>query len=349
MLCPGNEKLLIPGLNRLGVLNNKGDESICYSWTIHRVLKDIACSTDYRPTEHGYSLNLDFKKWAKRKGMPTARVDQLKLAAAMLTVWPELDITLSARQKRSANIKFFEETLLEFKQECDDYTTNKQSLLAVVQQQKDKPQQDFFKGIKDITTGWKYNSGLEFRHINYVDPIVCEADRMQKDPNSSVPLRQLTALFDAMNNAMTNPSSESATRCLNAAQDITKYSRAKMLGGLVLGFVGAIIVAASLMFALGSFGLFCPISVAGVYGGFYLMNSAVAIVGACAGYSCLKSGVSFFNKGRSAKDLMNKVEQFSGTITSLEVPDDVASANSSEEDESHFDPYWDDGIKWSGT
>lgn len=58
MLCPGNERALIPGLNRLGVLKYNGHESTCYPWTIHTVLKDIASGS-----HEGYSLEESFSAW----------------------------------------------------------------------------------------------------------------------------------------------------------------------------------------------------------------------------------------------------------------------------------------------
>lgn len=246
----------------------------------------------------------------KLRNMPKDRVNKLKLAAAMLTIWPELDITARAAEKMPENTLFVNATLLALKREDDDYAK-----------------------IKNLLQTNHHASA-------YIACIVGEADKIKIDPNSIVSLRQLTILFDAMNDAMVKPSSDSASRCLNAAQEITQCSRAKMLGGFALGFIGIVVILASLLFAVGSSGLFCPVSIAGVYSGFYLMNSAVAIIGTCAGLSCLKFGVSFFNQGRSAQDLMTKVEQFSKTITPIEVSDHVSSASSStEHSEPHFDSW----------
>jgi hypothetical protein len=101
-----------------------------------------------------------------------------------------------------------------------------------------------------------------------------------------------------------------ATSCIEVTKNMLKFSRMKIVGGLLLGLIGAVVLVASVTCALGSFGLLCPISMVGVYLGFHLINGLLGMVG--FGMACLSAqfGFSFFKQGRSDRRLVNKIGQF---------------------------------------
>ena len=308
ILCPGNEKMLTPGLNRLDVLLQHNRKITCYSWTIKLALADLK---ENKKISVGYSIKPYFSEWAKSMGLREKEpVDTLRIAAAMLTVWPELDDTLNVTDSSSAHVVFFKEMMTAFYKERNDYETITTKLSELIKTRYGNIYENYRKDLAKETDRVKQDNlsddamKMQQRKVN-IETIIGEVDQM-----TNVSLKQRTLLLESIHLLMIKPVFGINTSCIQCAKEMVKFSGMKVLGGFLLGLVGAVLFVASITCALGSFGLLCPISMIGVYLGFHLINGLLGVVGFGMGCLSVQSGLSFFKQGRSDRHFVNKIEQF---------------------------------------
>jgi hypothetical protein len=181
ILCPGNEDMLTPGLNRLEVLLQHNRKITCYRWMIQRVFAELE---ENKKNSTEYSLKPYFAVWANLMGLPEkSRVDNLRIAAAMLTVWPELDDTLNVTDDKSDHVIFFKTMVAAHRQECKDYKTEKKALLELIEKKYGNVNKN---GQTDINTEEKLSeqdiiiqNALNKQEMkNSIEAIVSEVDDM---------------------------------------------------------------------------------------------------------------------------------------------------------------------------
>lgn len=275
MLRPGNEKKLIPGLKRTEFLRKNNAKLARYDWMSDELLSALKNNT---LKQSGYSLLSDFPSWVQAMGFkPDTPVNQLKLIAGILLIWPHVEDVLEDPFSQSLSKEFIQEQLVIFYQEREAYLRKKQQLLSFIDTEN-----------------------------NPLAPIKTIIDRMDK--TAYQPLRDQTRLFECV--CLFIKKKKTATECIEVVKSVFNNSRIKIASGVGLEILGVILIVASIACALGTFGLLNPMSMIGVYFGLHCLMGFICAAMFGAGCYSIPIGVGFFKQGRLNRQFVNQFEAF---------------------------------------
>lgn len=294
LLRPGNEKKLIPGLNRSGLFNK--DKKIVV-WFRN---EDDTCFSHVSLNSLEKEWRLFFSTILNRK---MTSIELLKLVAALLVIEPKWDITIGSHFDKISKKKNIRALLVAYKQERDSYEC---SLLA-------------FKNACDVNIQQKNTeiSTLDLSdellaqeklyHVNsFINQLPAIRDRIIHEIESlpcSIP--RVTQLLDCLTQAVLEPT-ESNLALLNT--ELVAHSSLNIINGMLIGTAGLAIIAGGLIFSVGTFGVLFPLGLTAVYGGFYLLNLAIGLLGIGLGFVALNKGAGFFSGGLSIYNMKNSID-----------------------------------------
>ena len=294
LLRPGNEKKLVPGLNRSSLLLYDSERMTCSAASVDKVFREMARGNSC------YSLSSLEWEWrsffSSIFSQEMSSIELSKLVAALLVIEPKWDFTIAPqldKQKKNS----IKELLVAYKQELDSYNHSLSAFSkacdAIIQQRKASISAI---GCPDIALRQKQIDQIELplNQMTYIrSHIIQEIKRFP----CTIP--RAIRLLDCLTNVVKNPSSDNIARLI---VELEKHSSLKIVTGMLLGFAGIAIITGSLVLLAGTFGVLVPLSLMGVYGGLYLFNAAIGLLGFSLGLVPLTKGFEISSEGWSIID-----------------------------------------------
>lgn len=321
LLRPGNEKKLIPGLKRSAFIVKKNNEKMTRKdWDSRDFLTAL---TNNELEQVGYSTK-DYLKTCVKKIrflQDDNLVEQLKLIAAILTVWPYLEHILDDPSSQSLSYEFINQQLKKFYKERDAYYCEKTKLLACLSSVIDPIYNMYQVNIlnstkpeekKQFTIGMLSQVEQPInRSFLSMKTIMDEVDKV-----TYLPLRHQTKLFQSIR--LFFEQKKTGTDCMEEVKTVFNHSRTKIVGGIGLELLGVILIAASIAFVLcafGAFGTICSVNMVGVYFGVHCFMGFVSASTFGAGCYSVKTGFGFFKQGCSDRWFVNQFQTVVGTYS----------------------------------
>lgn len=146
-----------------------------------------------------------------------------------------------------------------------------------------------------------------------VGDICQEVYRLSQQVKSAADIDVLADVLNQCSSVLMNPNADTITSCIEKANSLSNQSLTKSLSGMLLTFAGFMLLSASIMVAVESFGIAAPLSALGMALGESLICGSFAASSAFLGAGGASYGSYLFFKHSESNLLSKRLHSFANT------------------------------------